>query len=140
MTRTEVRRSSDPRHHRGFSLIELLIVLGVVSLLIGLLVPALQGARGQSRTAACGSNLRQLALANLQYSNEHRGQFAPGASEFRQNLNRWHGTRTSPYESFTPEGGPLSAFLGPDGAVRRCPSFEVIEAEPGIDFEAGCGG
>lgn len=139
-TRSSENRRSNRRARRGFSLLELIVVIGVVSLLVGLLIPALQAARGGSQTAACASNLRQLALANLQYANDHRGRFAPGASDFRSNLNRWHGTRESPYEAFVPERGPLSTHLGPDGAARRCPAFPAITPEPGIDFEAGCGG
>lgn len=67
---------------QGFTLIELLVVMGVVALLVGLLVPALRGARDASRSAACASNLRQLVLANLAYSNENAGRLVPeyGAS------------------------------------------------------------
>lgn len=136
MNRTSLHRAPD----RGFSLIELLAVTGVVGLLLGLLVPALCSAREASRSAACASNLRQLQLANAAYANDHAGALAPGAARFARNLDRWFGTRQSTREPFEPRGGPLSPFLGPDGAVRRCPSFRPGPVVPGLDFEAGCGG
>jgi len=105
-----------------------------------LLVPALRVARDAARSAACASSLRQLHLANLAYSGDAAGGFAPGAARFDRNLDRWFGTRPSVREPFEPRGGPLSPHLGPEGAVRQCPSFKPGPVVPGLDFEAGCGG
>lgn len=69
-------RSEPPpaRARRGFTLVELLVVIAVVALLVGVLLPALGTARSAAQTAACMSNLRQLVLAQAAYSEDHKGR------------------------------------------------------------------
>jgi prepilin-type N-terminal cleavage/methylation domain-containing protein len=67
-------RQTDPT--RGFTLVELLVVVAIVATLIGLLLPAVQGAREAARGNACRNNLRQLALANTNYETSYR-RFPP---------------------------------------------------------------
>lgn len=59
---------------RGFTLVELLVVVSVMAILLSILVPALGRARDSARTTACGSNLHQLALGLTQYLADANGE------------------------------------------------------------------
>lgn len=58
---------------RGFTLVELLVVIGIIALLIAMLLPALEKAREQARRVACMSNQRQLVIGWNMYAEDHRG-------------------------------------------------------------------
>jgi len=70
-------RKSATGDRPGFTLVELLVVIGIIALLISVLLPALNKARKASRTTACMSNLRQLAMAEIQYNMDCKGKFSP---------------------------------------------------------------
>ena len=73
----------------AFTLVELLVVIAVLAVLLSILLPSLGAARAQAQAGVCASNLRQVALANELYANDHEHRYCPGAADF---IDVWIGT------------------------------------------------
>lgn len=86
MTNTKTCGSRPPCHWReGFTLVELLVVISIISLMVAILLPALSAARNSARKAFCQSNLRQLGIALVGHAQrDGRHVFCTGAFNWKE--------------------------------------------------------
>src|SRR5687768_7060552 len=74
------------KHRLGFTLVELLVVIGIIAILIAILLPALQAAREHAKSVQCLSNLRGCGQILYIYASQNKGMFPPMALQSPETL------------------------------------------------------
>jgi prepilin-type N-terminal cleavage/methylation domain-containing protein len=96
----------------AFTLVELLVVIGIIALLISILLPAMARAKESANRASCLNSLRQLYAAYVMYANEHKDAVPMGFSDNRAGLN-FQLTHSAPGVTVDGiAGGPKPRLLG----------------------------
>jgi prepilin-type N-terminal cleavage/methylation domain-containing protein len=150
-----VGHSPRPANRRGaFTLVELLVVIGIIALLVSILLPTLNRAREQARRTQCLSNLRSIGQMIHMYANLNKGQIPIGSSASAANYagnvaNYFLARRENPPTSFRcvglgmlysqglmgQAGNPgMNASATDEGSVFYCPS-QVEDSEWGYDTQ-----
>ncbi|MBC7783854.1 MAG: prepilin-type N-terminal cleavage/methylation domain-containing protein [Burkholderiales bacterium] len=109
-----------PLQRRGFTLVELLVVIGIIALLISILLPSLNKAREAAKKTMCLSNLRQSHIALNMYANMYKGRTLIGHSSgvYQANYTLWFRGDTEPMEM----GLLYRAKLVKEAKELYCPS------------------
>ncbi|MCB9851777.1 MAG: type II secretion system protein [Phycisphaerales bacterium] len=132
----------------GFTLIELLTVMAIISILVAILMPALSGARRESRATKCLANVREIGNATLMYARRNDDRFPvagdcsnPGGCKFWNGHQYvgWNGTKQKPNGEYWYR--PVNVDLGYEpspanpkgGEIAQCPSDVGVIGETGVN-------
>jgi len=125
---------------KGFTLVELLVVVAIIALLIAMMLPAVGRAQEAARRSVCQHNQRQLAVAWQTYATEYNDNVVLGFNNTKlANYMIWYGGTPNPGDPYDPKwkflGELFEAEILDDAAFLYCPS--VNDPDPGVAGSIG---
>lgn len=110
-------------NRRGFTIIEILVVVAIIGVLIALAIPLISAAKGRANSAACLNRLRVLGVGLSLYAADHQQRLPPLAAG-----------RTSRTEEIPVIDNTINQYIDGTPDVFRCPADDHIAAESGTSY------
>lgn len=122
------------QNHKGkargaFTLVELMVAIGIVALLAGLLFPVMKGVRDRGKVTVCANNLKQLGMAFQQYLNDNQQRY-PGGGQYQEwaNGGHWVGADLNGANATGTNGGAKVSLTDPTDTIGQ--PYTGAEAKP----------